>query len=131
MNARIAKSITFAFAACAIFGPTKPAAAEPIYTVTELGNAVPTGDGFSFRDGYSLQTDPSGYVHSVTSGDGSRSYVFDKSPTTQVYEWSKSGFHQNSYSVTTLRNGSHSAGYSFDQGGGGPSNGPLYFAGMR
>lgn len=42
--------------------------AAPMFTVTNLGS------------NYTLQQDASGSVHSVTSGDGSRTYAFEKSP---------------------------------------------------
>lgn len=51
------------------------------------GSTVNAGPYFDVTDlgmGYQLQTDPSGMITGVTSGDGSTTYVLDKVPVTTL-----------------------------------------------
>ena len=91
-----------------------PARADRMFTVTDLGSS------------YTLQQDASGAVHSVTSGDGSQSYAFEKSLTTPINvrywsqdgveiptlgKWNYSNLFGGGYVVGTLQNGSLVGGY--------------------
>jgi hypothetical protein len=68
--------------------------ADTTYNVTDLGS------------NYTLQQDPSGTVHSVTSGDRSRTYAFEKSPVTITTTFPPSSpFGGGVYEVTTFTSG--------------------------
>ena len=88
---------------------TSAANAGTMFTVTNLGSS------------YTLQQDASGTVSSVTSGDGSQVYAFDKSPTTSIdqlyYADGVSQFpyvHEGGFLRYTLQNGSLKGGYYLD-----------------
>src|SRR4051812_40805656 len=78
---------------------------SPLYGVTDLGTD------------YTLQTDANGYTHTVTSGDGSATYAFEKSPVTMINEIFPGGSHSGSYTALTLENNGHKVGYKYDRGG--------------
>lgn len=93
--------------------------AAPMFTVTDLGSK------------YTLQQDSSGTVHSVTSGDGSHTLAFEKSPTKSIDvkydsygvldhlptlgQWYYQDIHGGGYIQGTLQNGSLIQGYFADE----------------
>ncbi len=85
---------------------TGEAVADPLYTVTNLG------------DSYTLNADDTGYVSAVVASDGSQ-YTFDKSPVKNIYEFNSSPYSAHGvYTVLTLQNGSYKVGYGSEQASG-------------
>ncbi len=99
----ILRIVSTAFLALTMAIATSANAAS-MFNVTDLGS------------NYTLQQDSSEAVHSVTSGDGSQTYAFEKSPVTQINESPDNQRDintQNYHTTYLLENGTFKTGYSW------------------